>query len=203
MVTVGAEDVGVENRLRSGELRCPDCAGALAPWGHARSRVLRGRDGAVRLRPRRSRCRGCGATHVLLPAVLLLRRADVAEVIWEAVAAKAAGAGFRRIAARLGRPASTVRGWLRRFADRVELVRAVFTRWLRALDPDPVMPDPAGSGWADAVTAIVAVGKAVTRRFRIATVPLWRLTVSLSSGCLLAPSWPAEVEQHELTLPHS
>ena len=43
--------------------------------------------------PRRSRCRGCGATHVLLPAWCLLRRADAAAVIGAALAAAAAGAG--------------------------------------------------------------------------------------------------------------
>ena len=42
-------------------------------------------------------------------------------------------AGFRRIAADLGRPAETVRGWLRRFAERAEAVRSVFTVWLRAV----------------------------------------------------------------------
>ena len=38
------------------------------------------------------------------------------------------------IAARLGRPASTVRGWLRPFTARAEQVRSVFTvRWRPAL----------------------------------------------------------------------
>jgi transposase-like protein len=49
-----------------------------------------------------------------LPAALTVRRADSTEVIGNALAAKADGAGFRTIAARLGRPASTVRRWLRR-----------------------------------------------------------------------------------------
>jgi hypothetical protein len=46
-------------------------------WGHARERVVRGEGGiGWRLRPRRSRCGGCGVTHVLLPVRCLLRRAD-------------------------------------------------------------------------------------------------------------------------------
>jgi hypothetical protein len=53
----------------------------------------------------------------------------------------------------LGRPPETLRGWLRRFAGRVEAVRAVFIRWCRALNSDPVLPGPAGSAWADAITA--------------------------------------------------
>jgi IS30 family transposase len=39
-------------------------------------------------------------------------------VIGHALAAKAAGAGFRTIATRLGRPPSTVRRWLRRAPER-------------------------------------------------------------------------------------
>jgi hypothetical protein len=65
-------------------------------------------------------------------------------------------AGHRRIAALLGRPPETVRGWLRRFAGRVEAVRAVSTRWCQALNPDPVLHGPAGSAWADAIAAVTA-----------------------------------------------
>jgi hypothetical protein len=86
-------------------------------------RSVRDRRGVVRVRPRRARCAGCGATHVLLPVVLLLRRADAVVVIGTALSAKAGGAGYRRIAVGLGRPVETVRGWLRRFAGRVEAVR--------------------------------------------------------------------------------
>lgn len=53
------------------------------------------------------------------------------------MAAKAPGSVHRRIAAELGRPAETVRGWLRRFTGRVEAVRVVFTGWCRALAADP------------------------------------------------------------------
>lgn len=46
--------------------------------------------------PRRSRCRQCGATHVLLPAWCLLRRADAVVVIGAALEAAAAGDGHRK-----------------------------------------------------------------------------------------------------------
>jgi len=152
VVTVEADLDGVERRLAAGELWCPSCSCAvLRGWGRTRSRQVRGPDGPVQLCPRRSRCTGCGVTHVLLPVSALLRRADTAAVIVSALAAKArCGVGFRRIAADLGRPGETVRGWLRRFAERAEAVRSMFTVWLRALDPDPVMPDPAGGVFADA-----------------------------------------------------
>jgi Homeodomain-like domain len=63
------------------------------------------------------RCHGCGATQVLLPAALQPRRADSTEVIGTALARKAEGLGYRRIAAALGRSPSTVRRWLRRARD--------------------------------------------------------------------------------------
>ena len=102
MLTVETDTVAVEERLRSGGLACPGCAGVLAGWGRARARTVRDPDGGVRVVPRRSRCTGCRATHVLLPVLLLVRRADTAAVIGAALAAKAAGAGHRRIAAAAG-----------------------------------------------------------------------------------------------------
>lgn len=192
MVTVGVDADGVEQRLAAGMLSCPECAGVLAGWGHARARVLRGPDGPLWTRPRRSRCTGCGVTHVLLPVVALLRRADVAVTIGAALVAKADGVGYRRIAAALGRPVETVRDWLRRFAGRVEVVRSVFTGWVRALDPDPVMPEPAGTAWSDAIAAIGAAAAAVAIRFGVGRVAPWEVAVGVSGGRLLAPGWPVE-----------
>jgi Domain of unknown function (DUF6431) len=148
MLTVETDAGAVEQRLGSGRLACPGCSAVLAGWGHARGRQVRDTDGELWITPRRARCTGCGATHVLLPVVLLVRRADTAAVIGAGLTAKATGAGHRLIAALLGRPPETVRGWLRRFACRVAAVRAVFTRWCRDLAPDPVLPEPAGSAWA-------------------------------------------------------
>lgn len=202
MVTVEADVDQVESRLAAGELNCPSCGGVLAGWGRARPRQLRGPHELVELRPRRSRCTGCGVTHVLLPVSALLRRADTAAVIVSALAAKATSrAGFRRIAADVVRPAETVRGWLRRFGERAEAVRSVFTVWLRAVAADPVMPDAAGGLFADAVVAIVALAAAITRRFLLPEVSLAQTAVAISGGRLLAPGWPGEPLQHESTLP--
>lgn len=193
MVTVEIDPVVIEQRLGSGGLACPGCAGRLAGWGRARTRVVRGPDGPRVVRPRRSRCSRCRATHVLLPVLLLLRRADTAAVIGAALAARAGGQGHRRIAATLGRAPDTVRGWLRRFAARVEAIRAVFTGWCRALDPDPVLPGPAGTAWADAVAAIDAAARAVGVRFGsgVVGVPVWQVASAVSAGRLLSPGWPA------------
>ena len=202
MVTVEADVDQVERRLAAGELGCPSCGGVLTGWGRARPRQLRGPHGPVELCPRRSRCTGCGMTHVLLPVTALLRRADTAAVIVSALTAKATSrVGFRRITADLVRPAETVRGWLRRFAERAEALRSVFTVWLRAIDSDPVMPGGAGGGFADAVVAIGALAGAIGRRFSLPTVSLAETAVAVSGGRLLAPGWPGEWVQHESTLP--
>ena len=195
MLTVETDTVAVEERLRSGGLACPGCAGVLAGWGRARARTVRGPDGAVSLTPRRSRCLGCRATHVLLPVLMLARRADTAAVIGAALASRTAGVGHRRIAVLLGRPPGTVRGWLRRFAGRVEAVRVVFTRWCRALAPDPVLPGPAGSGWADAIAAIGAAAAAAGARFSLGEVPVWQVAAAVTAGRLLAPGWPAPTDR--------
>ena len=203
MLTVETDVEAVEQRLRSGLLACPRCSGVLAGWGRARSRRIRGLEGPVLVVPRRSRCTGCGSTHVLLPVLLLVRRADTVAVIGAGLAAKAAGGGHRVIAAVLGRPAATVRGWLRRFAGRCEVVRAVFTRWCRALVADPVLPGPAGSLVADAVAAIAAVAGAVAARFALGAVACWEVAAAVSAGRLLSPGWPGGgpgSEQHQLPL---
>jgi Homeodomain-like domain len=133
-------------------------------------------------------------THVLLPVSCLLRRADGVAVIWAALAASAAGAGHRKIAAALGRPASTVRSWLARFISRAGLVRGVFTRWLCALDADPPPLPPAGPAAADAVAAVVAAARAAGRRWPALAGSLSPgvLASSVSAGRLLSPSWPPE-----------
>jgi hypothetical protein len=194
MLTVETDPVAVEERLRSGGLACPGCAGVLAGWGRARARTVRGPDGAVSLTPRRSRCVGCRATHVLLPVLLLVRRADTVMVIGAALEAKAVGLGYRRIAERLGRPPGTVRGWLRRFRARVEAVRVVFTLRTRALAADPVLPGPSGSGWADGVAAVTAAATAFVARFSV-EVPVWQVASAVSAGRLLSPGWPALADQ--------
>src|SRR3954465_9608482 len=190
MLTVGEDVAEVERRLVARELTCPGCAGALAGWGHARRRGGRGEAGGVRLRPRRGRCCGCRATHVLLPVGVLLRRADAVAVIGAAITAKATGLGARPIAATLDRPLGTVRGWLRRFGGRAETVRAWFTRLLCVVAADPVPPGPAGSVWADAVAAIGVAAQAVAARVAVARVAVWPVGGGGSAALSPAPGWP-------------
>ena len=196
MVTVDGDARVVERRLAAGRLRCPGCSGRLAGWGHARVRVIRGENGiGWRLRPRRSRCGGCGVTHVLLPVSCLLRRADGVVVIWAALAGKAGGLGHRPLARLLGRPELTVRDWLARFTSRAERVRGVFTVWWCALDADPPPLPPAGSAVADAVAAVAAAAAAARRRWagRLVSLSPGELASSVSAGLLLSPSWAPEL----------
>src|SRR5664279_2747761 len=83
----------------------------------------------VTVTPRRARCRDCSATQILLPTVLVPRRADSTEAIGAALVARAGGAGYRSIAAHFERPESTVRRWL-------WAVREPHAQWLyrRAVD---------------------------------------------------------------------
>ena len=189
MLIVCVEVALVAAELVGGLLACPSCRETLRPWGHARRRVLRCRSGDRWLRPRRARCRGCAATHVLLPDVCLLRRQDEVAVIGAAITASVAGVGYRRIAGRLDVPADTVRGWLRRFGERAELLRAHFTRCAVVLDPELGPVVPAGSSVADAVEAIAVAARAWVLRFEPADP--WRTSSRLSGGGLLATRVPA------------
>ena len=63
------------------------------------------------------------------------------------------------------RPASTVRGWLRRFAVMAVALREHFTRWAHALDPGHDRRSPGGSDFFDAVEAVGVLGVVAVRRF--------------------------------------
>lgn len=139
----------------------------------------------MRHRPRRARCVSCGSTHVLLAELWLLRRADAAPVIGAALEASAGGAGYRPIAAALGRAACTVRGWLRRFAAWAEQVRAHFTRLLLALDPLAPALVRQGSQVADSVEAIGRAAAAAV--LRLSPTPPWEFASRASGGRLLSP----------------
>ena len=70
MLTVGKDAREVERKLEAGQFACPSCGGRLAPWSHARTRIVFG-DGTLRwrLRPRRARCAACERRlHAAAPA---------------------------------------------------------------------------------------------------------------------------------------
>jgi hypothetical protein len=120
---------------------------------------------------------------VLVPEDILVRRRDAVEVAGAALTAKAGGDGHRRIAADLGRSASTVRGWLRRFAEMAVALREHFTRWAHALDPSHDRLSPGGADLFDAVEAIGVLGVVAVRRF--GPRPPWSLASVVTGGRLL------------------
>ena len=191
MLTVGVDAAAVEAALRGGGLGCPvaGCGGRLAPWGWARSRVVRGEAGRVELRPRRSVCSDCRRSHVLLPAGGLVRRADVVTVIGAGLLAKAGGVGHRRVAVEVGRPASTVRGWLRRGERVAGRVLAVLAAVAAELGVEFVPPAPADQSVASVVEAVGGLARAVGRRLGGSCSP-WRLAAVVCGGRLLAPQGP-------------
>ena len=191
VLTVEVDAARVEVRLAAGELGCPGCGGVLRPWGWARGRRVRRWSGSVWLRPRRSRCAGCGVSHVLLPVFVLVRRADAVGVIGAALAAKAAGAGGGVGGGLGGGRGGRVGGWRRRSAGRAEAVRAAFTVVLVGVGVDPVVPAVTGSPFGDAVAAVVAAAVSVRSRWPgIGELPVWTLAAAVSGGRLLAPGWP-------------
>jgi hypothetical protein len=143
-------------------------------------------------------------THVLLPVTVLLRRAYAAARIWAALRARASGFGHRRISADIRVPAATVRGWLRRAADRLETVRNWFLRMAVTAGVDVKIPDGSGCGWRDVLAAVELAAAAI--RFRFGAVGLVgavtppHVAVAASGGRLLAPGWPPAGKQHELPL---
>jgi hypothetical protein len=187
-VIVVLGEAQAQRELAAGWLACPGCGGRLRSWGHARARPVRHPGGQRSwVRPRRACCAGCGATHVLLAAAVLPRRADRVESVGAALLAAAGGLGHRPIAAALGLPPDTVRGWLRRARRRAGWLRALAMR--QALEADPALGPvvPRRSRLADAVEALGLAVAALTRRLGVLAASPWRVIAALTGGRLLAP----------------
>jgi hypothetical protein len=178
-------DLGAD--VAAGVVRCPSCGGRLRAWGHARGRIVRSLPGLPPRwwRPRRARCRSCAATHVLLPAALLPRRCDGVEVVGAALGAYAAGHGHRVIAARLERPASTVRNWLRAFGRQADALRIIATVRYGEMDANASPIGPAGSPAADAVEALGSAARAAILRSGTFDHP-WAVINMVTAGRLLS-----------------
>lgn len=133
---------------------------------------------------------------MLLPVILLSRRADTVAVIFAGLVGAARGWGHRRVAAAVGRACGTVRGWIRRVGGRAEALRVMFTALGCRLDPDPVLPSPAAYPIADVLAAVEFAATAAMSRWSRAglTVSGAQLAVSVSGGLLLAPAFiPASI----------
>lgn len=142
------------------------------------------RRGRVSIQRLLCRNEGCGQrSHSLLPDVLVTGRVDLASVIGWALEAKAAGRGHRRIGEQLGVPDATVRGWLRRAADRGGAVANRLLAVAAAADPSvraPPMFGPVG-------TLVAAARSAADAFVRLEGEPVdrWRFAVRHTGGRLL------------------
>jgi hypothetical protein len=116
---------------------------------------------------------------------VLARRADCVAVIGAALVGRAEGKGHRPIAAALGVPECTVRGWLRRFTARAQQWRDRFTVLLVDLDPDPGPVLARSSVLSDAVEVIGLAAAGAVRRF--GPHPPWQFAYAVSGGLLLGP----------------
>jgi hypothetical protein len=116
------------------------------------------------------------------------------EVVGEALAASAAGEGYRPIAARLGRPAATVRGWVRRFTARAQMTLQHAMRCLIRFDHGVVRiePDPTATPTQAALVVLGAAAEAVERRFAVSARSRWQLASAV---------FRTAAGQHELALP--
>ncbi|MBR7824705.1 hypothetical protein KDK95_00165 [Actinospica sp. MGRD01-02] len=178
--------------LHHGALTCPSCrTGRLRPWGRARHRAITGAHGVRRqLRPDRGRCSDCRATHVLLPADILVGRAYAVDVIGPALAAFARGTGRRTIAAELGVPASTVADWTRRLTANADAITLDAVRRVVALDQDLLSTTVHARPAAAALDALGRLATAITARWPAAGRDPWRLLALATGGRLLRPSYP-------------
>ena len=191
MISVGTDSADVEIGLLAGRFRCPGCGGELRPWGYGRLRHIRMLASTQSLKPRRSRCRSCLATHILLPNDLLVRRRDGVEVIGDVLTMAVGGSDSLSIAIHFGRALQTVRGWLSRFDSCAERIRMHFTRWAVSLDSESFEIPPAGSVSSDAIAAISAAGNAAVRK-GIALSP-WQFAAAITISGLLYNTtsfWP-------------
>jgi len=177
---------GIGPSLSAG-MRCPACAGELGSWGCYRRRVRVGR-AMFRLLVRRACCPACERTHALLPGFLLARRLDAVDAVGFALRMAGEGRGYRPIAVALGRALTTVRGWLRRFRLRADVLRGWFVGLAVELSEPPARAPPACSPLGLVVRAIADAFLAARLRLGPGAVTggVWAFSSAATTGRLLA-----------------
>ena len=165
-----------------GRSALPGLRQSAAPWGSPRAAGADAR-GDSRSQAERAGCQDCGNAQGAAASgalATLLARDNAAVRPRRRAAGQRACVWAPALAARLGRPPGTVRGWLRTFAGRAEVITASARCWTRAIDPsEPDQLRPAGSPAVDAVDALGRMARACRLRLQLSASP-WELTVTLT-----------------------
>ena len=182
-LTVGVY-ASVGRAVRVPRPRCPSCSSPVVFWsGYWRHVRWRRREQKIFIP--RVRCRGCGATHALLPAFVLARRLDAADTAGAVIGQVAGGTcGMRPAAAAAGVPHTTARGWVRRFTARAGELAVSFSALAVELGGEVVRPVLDRLRWA-----VAAIGAAFTAAAGLpgwAVLGRWRFACAVTGGSLLA-----------------
>lgn len=166
---------------------CPLCGAPTQRWHGYRRHLRDDRDRLIWIP--RVRCSSCLVTQALLPWFVLPRHWDAVAHVGQAAELAASGLGYRRIAAALGRPDTTVRGWLRRLRSLAPtltttlLARAVALGWSGFELPVAGLP-----------RLCAAVGALAERWPGGRPASPWALAVLVTGGGLLATDTDAPLE---------
>jgi hypothetical protein len=181
--------LSVEDYVRGGRevlvprLVCPDCGEVMTFWGwYERYLRAHGLGSECEVVVRRERCRPCARSHAVLPNFVTKGRLDSAEVIGPALE-ETQEHGVRPTARRTGVPHTTLRGWLRRFEARAEMLAVVFSRFCVAWGD--LAPRIAESGVPGAFAAARAAWATARRRLGEGAGALWRFANSVVGAELL------------------
>ncbi len=163
---------------------CPSCAGPLVFWSGYR-RYVRVAGRCQKIFVARVRCGRCRVTHALLPAFVLAGRLDAVEVVGAVVEEVAGGrGGVRPVAARLGVPHTTARGWVRRFQARARDLGVAFAALAVDLGGEAIRP--AANVARFALAAIAAAFDAACGLPGWFQLGRWRFACAVSGGRLVA-----------------
>jgi hypothetical protein len=194
MAIVWPTALGVEQYAASGRdvdvprLGCPGCKQPMSYWGWYARDVRVGRSQVLWVR--RQWCRGCRASHAVLPSFIAHGRLDAIGIIGPALEAMVAG-HVRAAADALGLPYTTVRDWRRRFVTRAEMLALGAARACVALGGQA--PRLSGTAMAVALEALRSAWRAAWRRFGPGVGAQWRFANALTGAHLLTtnrhPPW--------------
>jgi hypothetical protein len=118
---------------------------------------------------------------VVLAAWSLPRRRDSVETVGAALVMAADGSGHRTIAARLDRPESTVRNWLRRARAAAERLRRTGVVATHELGSSHGPMKPRATPLAEAVDALGYAARAAVLRLGLVGVSPWRIIAMVQS----------------------